>query len=477
LIPSAISTRIEAPNGTAPPNAAADSGEVDAGFASQLEALFGAAGIATESARGSGDMQVEHGTVDADAGAARGDGEALGDADPDELRAAELAAALLAPLIESALDPRSASATPLAPTQVPGDRAAEAAAIPSLRDVRAPAGAEEAVAAPSAGASTAADAVAALAGDAAPADAVDAPEGRLAPNTRPARAVASEASTEIARPVAPTASAASAPGAEAAFEPAARAAGASAERAADPDDRAGSRSHERSPRLPSELAAGAADAAATASPALASPGSELGATTGDADLDRATAALASASSPAAAGEARSAALLLTHHAPPTNAAHAQVERAAGSEGARVPPDALPLHVEWLAERGGGTAVVDLHPPHLGRVEIAVRVVGDEVEVSIASQDRQVQGVIDSQRGQLEQSLSERSFRMTHFDLGLTGQGQRGNPGSSRDPNAGAREPRSGGVRGDAQTAPISATSAPRPSAASRRAATGIDLHA
>jgi flagellar hook-length control protein FliK len=157
--------------------------------------------------------------------------------------------------------------------------------------------------------------------------------------------------------------------------------------------------------------------------------------------------------------------------PPASAAPGE------AAGAPVAPEALPLHVEWLAERGGGTAVVDLHPPHLGRVEISVRVVGDEVEVSIASQDSQVQGVLDAQRGNLEQSLAGRNLRMTLFDLGLSGSPERGFANASRDPQSGAHE-RSGA---EASSAPkISAAGEATATAASARSArsqNGIDLHA
>jgi flagellar hook-length control protein FliK len=155
------------------------------------------------------------------------------------------------------------------------------------------------------------------------------------------------------------------------------------------------------------------------------------------------------------------------------------EQAAETSGPPLPPEAVPLHVEWLAERGGGTAVVDLHPPNLGRVEIAVRVVGDEVEVSIASQSDQVQAVIDSQRGQLEQSLGERSLRMTQFDLGLAGQNQsqRGNASSSRDPNGSARERREGADGRSRSSSLVPVVGAPIGSGPRSRAASGIDLHA
>ncbi len=143
-------------------------------------------------------------------------------------------------------------------------------------------------------------------------------------------------------------------------------------------------------------------------------------------------------------------------------------------GAPVAPEALPLHVEWLAERGGGTAVVDLHPPHLGRVEISVRVVGDEVEVSISSQDSQVQGVLDAQRGNLEQSLADRNLRMTLFDLGLSGSPNRGFANASRDPHPNARERRGAEVN----TAPrMSAAGETAVTATSARSPSGVDLHA
>ena len=90
-----------------------------------------------------------------------------------------------------------------------------------------------------------------------------------------------------------------------------------------------------------------------------------------------------------------------------------------------PADALPVHVEWLAERGGGSARLELHPPHLGRVEIAVRVRGTDVEVAIAAAEPSAQVVVNGQRDTLAEALGSRDLRLSHFEVGSGGRDEAG----------------------------------------------------
>lgn len=217
-----------------------------------------------------------------------------------------------------------------------------------------------------------------------------------------------------------------------------------------------------------------ARAAAGADPLAAVP---LASFSGEAEPSGAPAATAVGPAQAAAHPSDAALAATASHATARAPAPASAGTPGGATGAPVAPESLPLHVEWLAERGGGTAVVDLHPPHLGRVEISVRVVGDEVEVSIASRDSQVQGVLDAQRGNLEQSLADRNLRMTLLDLGLSGSPDRGFANAPRDPQSDARERRAAEA-GDAPRIPAATAAAatpasPRPARSQR----GIDLHA
>jgi flagellar hook-length control protein FliK len=83
---------------------------------------------------------------------------------------------------------------------------------------------------------------------------------------------------------------------------------------------------------------------------------------------------------------------------------------------------VPVRVEWLARRGGGTARLELDPPQLGRVEMLVRLRGSEVEVVIAASEPLAQAAIHAQRTQLAESLAARDLRLGQLDVGQSGGG-------------------------------------------------------
>ncbi|MDJ0847899.1 MAG: flagellar hook-length control protein FliK [Myxococcota bacterium] len=168
--------------------------------------------------------------------------------------------------------------------------------------------------------------------------------------------------------------------------------------------------------------------------------------------------------------------------PPTPASSetaATAPSALASAPRPTPADALPVHVEWLAERGGGSARIDLHPPHLGRVEISVRVRGTDVEVAIAAPESAAQVVVNGQRDTLAEALGARELRLTHFEVGSGARDQAGADGQGRDPETGFQR---GDARPGGERSPFSPDPGPPGAARMQRASLRlrssdrVDLH-
>jgi hypothetical protein len=79
--------------------------------------------------------------------------------------------------------------------------------------------------------------------------------------------------------------------------------------------------------------------------------------------------------------------------------------------AGTPAEALPMHAEWLAARGGGTARLRLHPPELGEVELSVRVRGSTVQVSIQTEQAEAGKAALDGRELLFEALASRELRV------------------------------------------------------------------
>ncbi len=79
--------------------------------------------------------------------------------------------------------------------------------------------------------------------------------------------------------------------------------------------------------------------------------------------------------------------------------------------AGTPAEALPMHAEWLAARGGGTARLRLHPPELGEVELSVRVRGSTVQVSIQTEQAEAGRAALDGRELLVEALASRELRV------------------------------------------------------------------
>jgi len=90
----------------------------------------------------------------------------------------------------------------------------------------------------------------------------------------------------------------------------------------------------------------------------------------------------------------------------------------------VPPEGLPLQVEWLAERGGGRARIQLHPPHLGHVELEVRTRGGEVEVVLNVGEAAAHAPLQAQRNALTQALATHDLELASFEVAERDAGQR-----------------------------------------------------
>ena len=85
-----------------------------------------------------------------------------------------------------------------------------------------------------------------------------------------------------------------------------------------------------------------------------------------------------------------------------------------------PVEDVAVRVEWLAQRGGGVARLELDPPQLGRIEMIVRLRGSDVEVVIAASEPLAQAAVQSQRAQLAENLAARDLRLSQFDVSHSG---------------------------------------------------------
>jgi hypothetical protein len=81
----------------------------------------------------------------------------------------------------------------------------------------------------------------------------------------------------------------------------------------------------------------------------------------------------------------------------------------------VPPREIGEPVAWLAQGGGGSVRLQLDPPHLGPVELRVRVRGSRVEVQMVARDDAVPA-LESQGALLGESLASRGLEMQRFEV-------------------------------------------------------------
>ncbi len=107
-------------------------------------------------------------------------------------------------------------------------------------------------------------------------------------------------------------------------------------------------------------------------------------------------------------------------APPIPAESA-VPNAAPSSRASVPMRAVPAEavatrIEWLAERGGGTARVRLDPPSLGEIEIEVRMRGGVAEVVLRTSERATHAMLAGERAAVTHILAARDVRVDEFSV-------------------------------------------------------------
>lgn len=141
--------------------------------------------------------------------------------------------------------------------------------------------------------------------------------------------------------------------------------------------------------------------------------------------------------------------------------------------APVAAEAVPLHVEWLAARGGGAARVHLHPPELGEIQLSVRVRGGAVDVVIRAQEPAAQRLIAEGRLGLVDALAARELRVEQLEV-LPAERETGDAGSRGlpDPREGAGDPRRRGPQASPRSAP-----APAPAARVEGGAGGTASHA
>jgi flagellar hook-length control protein FliK len=161
--------------------------------------------------------------------------------------------------------------------------------------------------------------------------------------------------------------------------------------------------------------------------------------------------------------------------------HAPAASGAAAEPLATPPaEAVPLHVEWLAARGGGAARLRLHPPELGEIDLSVRVRDGAVQVVIRAREPAAQRLVAEGRVGLVDALAARDLRVETFQV-LTADGEARGEGAGResalgDPREGAadREERRSAGRSDRSRSPDFADGVDHSAARSNFPQTGGD---
>lgn len=104
---------------------------------------------------------------------------------------------------------------------------------------------------------------------------------------------------------------------------------------------------------------------------------------------------------------------------------------------------LQAQIETLSNSGGGTARLRLNPPHLGEVQIQVRMRGERVDVQIQTEEIAARSALLDAGSSLVDALASKSLRVEQFDVILR---------DSAHPQGGDREagtdPRQGSERRD-----------------------------
>lgn len=100
--------------------------------------------------------------------------------------------------------------------------------------------------------------------------------------------------------------------------------------------------------------------------------------------------------------------------------------------AGAPHEVLPIHVEWLAARGGGSARIQLHPPELGGVELSVQVRGNAVHVVIRADEAAAARAALDGRELLADALAGRELRVESFEVRTGAREDAGAQGTPRD---------------------------------------------
>lgn len=80
--------------------------------------------------------------------------------------------------------------------------------------------------------------------------------------------------------------------------------------------------------------------------------------------------------------------------------------------------------EITIERGGGTVRLQLEPPELGRINLAIKVAeGGVVTMHIISESAEARSIVQSQLGHLQTALQDRGFEVGNLSVAVSDQGE------------------------------------------------------
>jgi hypothetical protein len=129
---------------------------------------------------------------------------------------------------------------------------------------------------------------------------------------------------------------------------------------------------------------------------------------------------------------------------------------------------LPFHMQALATRGGGTARLQLNPPHLGELQVTVRLRGSQVDVQVIAREPAAQALVNAGREGLGEALAARELRMESFEVTLARDTDAGGPG--------ADDARTGGWERDPEREAAGLAPPPRRAAAAPSFVSNASVH-
>lgn len=124
-----------------------------------------------------------------------------------------------------------------------------------------------------------------------------------------------------------------------------------------------------------------------------------------------------------------------------SSARTPVTPAAGAPPAQAPPSPMPQiegSIRWMVRHREQEAELQLHPEHLGRINISLKVEGTEVHARIWASESTTLEVLQEHRSFLQHSLQQQGLNLGSFDLQSGYRGEDARSGGDTRPSSSPR---------------------------------------